>query len=256
MNNHTPKIRFARTRSLWFGITLPYKSVRLVFTNSSLFLWSVLPIVLTFVLYVYGISVLQEYVIGLFQSYITNWGFGPESFLGKTLMFFTKIFLWVIAALTFAFASSIVASPFNDVLAEKSEKFGCPPLPPVTDKSFKQFVRLIGIDLIKTVATAFAAILAVLFSWVPILNLVAFVIAFLLLTFQFISYPQTRRGIGLRKGSKFLWDHMYSSIGFGATLAFLFAIPFFSSFILPIAVVGGTLLAARAPGSPQIAALK
>ncbi len=35
-----------------------------------------------------------------------------------------------------------------------------------------------------------------------------------------------------------------------------FAFPFLSSFILPLAVVGGTLLAARAPGSSHITPLK
>ena len=256
MNNTTPKVYFQRIRSFWFGLTLPYKAARIILTNRPLLFWSVLPIILTFVLYIYGISALQEYAIGLLQSHIVEWGFSPGSVIGWSFVFFGKVFLWVVAALTFAFASSIVASPFNDYLAERSEQFAYPPLPPVINKSLKQQVKLVGIDLFKTVAATFAAIFAILFIWVPILNLIAFIIAFLLVTFQYISYPQTRRAIGLKMGARFLWDHIFACTGFGATLTFLFAIPFFASLILPIAVVGGTLLVARASGSSQIAALK
>ena len=256
MNNTIFNVFFQRIQSFWFGLTLPYSAARIILSNRPLFFWSILPIILTFVLYIYGISTLQEYAIGLLQSYIVEWGFKPGSVIGWSFIFFGKLFLWVVAALTFTFASSIVASPFNDYLAEKSEKFAYPPLPPVKNKSFKQQIKLIGIDLIKTIAVTFAAIFAILFAWVPILNIVAFLIAFLLVTFQYTSYPQTRRAIGLKMGARFLWDHIFACAGFGATLTFLFAIPFLASIILPIAVVGGTLLVARAPGSSQIAALK
>ncbi|MCR4313075.1 MAG: hypothetical protein NUV58_02410, partial [Candidatus Roizmanbacteria bacterium] len=77
-----------------------------------------------------------------------------------------------------------------------------------------------------------------------------------LVTFQYISYPQTRRDVGIRQGAKFLWHHIYACTGFGSIFLLLFAIPFLSSFVLPLAVIGGTLLAARAPGSPQLSPLK
>ncbi len=245
-----------RIRCIWFGFTLPYKAAILILTNRNLLIWSLLPIVLTTVLYIFGISALQDWAIGLLQNTIGKWGISPESWSAWTLLLMGKMIIWVVAALTFTFASSIVASPFNDLLAEKSEKFAFPPLPPVTNKSFKQQVKLIIIDLIKTIAAAAAAIVAMIMSWIPALNIVSFVVAFLLITFQYISYPQTRRGIGLRKGSKFLWDHIFACAGFGAILTFLFAIPFLASFVLPLAVVGGTLLFAKSPGLDDQTALK
>ena len=256
MDIKLPRTHFKRIRSFWFGLILPYRSAKLIITNKPLFFWASLPIALTFILYIYGISKLQEYATGLLQNHIIEWGFSPESLIGWSLMFLGKVFFWVVAALTFAFSSSIVASPFNDILAERSENYAYPPLPPVAKKTFKQQVHLIGIDLLKTIAAAFAAIIAIIFSWLPGFNIVAFIIAFLLVTFQYISYPQTRRGIGLREGVRFLWTHIYACTGFGAMLTFLFAVPFFSSFILPVAVTGGTLLAARATGTDNVYALK
>ncbi len=211
---------------------------------------------LTFILFIYGISQLQDWAVALLQEGVAGLGFGPDSWIGWFFVLSGKIILWMVAALTFIFTSSIVASPFNDVLAKRSEEFTETPLPPVTNKSLKQNVQLIGIDLFKTMTAFVAAVFAIIFCWVPVVNVFAFILAFLLVTFQYISYPQTRRSIGLREGAKFLWHHIYACTGFGAILSFLFAIPFLSCFVLPIAVVGGTLLVARAPGTSELFRLK
>ena len=199
---------------------------------------------------------MQDWAVALLQESVAGLGFGPDSWIGWFFVLSGKIILWMVAALTFIFTSSIVASPFNDILAKRSEEFTETPLPPVTNKSLKQNVQLIGIDLFKTATAFIAAVFAIIFCWVPVVNVFAFILAFLLVTFQYISYPQTRRSIGLREGAKFLWNHIYACTGFGAILSFLFAIPFLSSFVLPIAVVGGTLLAARAPGTSELFRLK
>ena len=114
--------------------------------------------------------------------------------------------------------------------------------------SFEQ----IFIDIVKSIASAGVGIIALLLSWVPIVNIFAFALAFLLVAFQYISYPQTRRGIGLIDGAGFLRRHFFASVGFGTTVTILYMIPFLSSFMLPLAVVGGTLLVARAGGSPAL----
>ncbi len=69
---------------------------------------------------------------------------------------------------------------------------------------------------------------------------------FLLVTFQFVSFPQTRRGEGVLDGIRFLGRNFWVSLGFGMSIAFLFALPLVSTLALPIAVVGGTLLYAHA----------
>jgi len=256
MNTIPLKKNFLRTRSLWFGLTLPYQALKLIFINKSLLFWSALPLVLTLILFIYGISTLQNCAIALLQECVAKLGFSSDSLIGKSFMFSGKIILCMVAALTFVFTSSIVASPFNDILAERTERFTEIPLPSVTKKTLKVHVILIGIDLFKTVITFSATVFAIMFFWVPILNIFAFILTFLFVTFQYISYPQTRRSVGLRRGAKFLWHHIYACTGFGAILSFLFAIPFLSSFVLPLAVVGGTLLVARALGAPQLSPLK
>lgn len=249
MKLFSPGIYFQqRARSLWFGLTLPYRAGCLILSSGTLLFWSVLPVILTFVLYVYGISTLQGYAIGFLRAHIVEWVGSPDGIIGMSVMFLGRMSLWVVAAFTFAVVSSMVASPFNDRLAERTEGYTLPPLPPAVCKSIRQQIKLVGIDIFKTMSVAFAGLFALLVLLVPVLNIIAFVIVSLLVTFQYISYPQTRRGIGLARGARFLWDHIFACAGFGAALTVLFAVPFFSSIVLPVAVTGGTILVARAQG--------
>lgn len=212
--------------------------------------------VLTLALYSVLIGALQDRARELFLAYFQTWGWNPESWAAGLVLLFTKVLLFVIGGLTFSVVASIIASPFNDLLAEATEPWCVPRLPPVSETSWQDKLRLIGIDVTKSLAATVALILAVVTSWIPIVNAVSFAAAMLLMTFQFISYPQTRRGVRLRQGVAFLWRHLFACVGFGASLTFLFALPVISSVALPLAVVGGTLLVARAPGDHDQPPLK
>lgn len=241
-----------RFSSFMYGVTLPWRSFQLVLQKRPLMLWSLLPIVITFILYFYVILGVQTAAEDAVRKLIENWGWDAQGFLAGVLIILSKITLWIAGAFTFTIGSSIVASPFNDFLAEKTESYAEPPLPPVANQSWKQAIHLIGVDLIKSIVATGVGIMAILLSLIPIVNIVAFTVTFLLITFQYISYPQTRRGIKLSEGTGFLWRHLFACVGFGGTVTLLYTIPFLGSFVLPIAVVGGTLLVARAPGNPAL----
>ncbi len=211
--------------------------------------------IVTAFVYFFIIIELQEWATDQIRTLISSWGWNPEHWIAWILTMFSQLLILIVSALTFTFTSSIIASPFNDFLAERSEKFTPIALPPSHASGFKNQARLVIIDLFKTFASALAALVAILVSWVPVVNLITFLISFLLVCFQYTSYPQTRRGIGLLEGSRFLWRHLYACAGFGAAISFLFMLPLVSVLALPIAVVGGTLLVARASGNAEIAPL-
>ena len=51
-----------------------------------------------------------------------------------------------------------------------------------------------------------------------------------LLCFQYLSYPQARRGLGIFKSIAFLFKFPFACLGFGGAVSLLFAIPLISSF--------------------------
>ncbi|MBI4924542.1 MAG: EI24 domain-containing protein [Bdellovibrio sp.] len=243
--SHLP-ILFKRIRSFWFGCTLPISSARLILAKPQLIFWSVLPIVITLFLYFFLIQKAQDVAKNLLIYYFLQMGLDPTGIILKAVLLMSRVFLWILSMFTFSFIASVASSPFNDILAECTEKWTMPSLKLVSKINFKEKLKLIGIDLLKTIATAIAVVVALSFSWLPVINIIVFVLAFLLLTFQYLSYPQTRRSEDLKHSLKFLWKHLYACLGFGVSFSVLFAIPLLSSLALPLAVVGGTLLYARA----------
>jgi uncharacterized protein involved in cysteine biosynthesis len=245
---HLPMIgRSARLRSLMAGAVLPWEAAKLIFERPTLLLWASLPLLITLVLYYYVIGGLTAMAQALVSGWFITWGLNPQGLVVWSLEIMAGLALALVAAVTFAFTSSVVASPFNDLLARRTERYATPPLPAAGEATAAQQMRVIWIDLFKAVAAGTASLVALLVVWIPVVNLISFASA-ALISFQYLSYPQTRRGIGLGGGLLFLWRHAYACAGFGATISFLFAIPFLGSFALPVAVVGGTLLASRCPG--------
>ena len=242
--------------SLFYGFSLPLRAASLVLTRPRLILWSAFPVAITIALYVYALAGIRAWMQAHVLAWLTGVGLDPNGWAALGVLALTHVVLFVIGGATFSSVAVLLSSPFNDFLAESAEPYAVPPLPPAAPATWRSRARLIAIDMAKTAAALTMAILTLLVSWVPFLDVVALTMTFLLLTFQFISYPQTRRGVRLGAGLKFLFRHFFACAGFGATLAILFAIPFISCFFLPLAVVGGTLLVARAPGSAALTPLR
>lgn len=246
---------FMRLHSFWFGLTLPIRAFRFIFSHPVLVFWSVLPIGLTLLLSGFLIKSLQEWAQQRLLILLTGWGLSPEGWLAWIALAFSQILLFLVAALSFSFVAGIAAAPFNDFLAENTERWASPKLSPVPQS--RGWLRLVGLDVVKTIIATAAMIVAFALSFVPVIGFVAVGAIFLLMTFQYISYPQTRRGHGLGEGFRFIARHLFACLGFGLGFTFLFSIPLVSSLALPLAVVGGTLLVARAPGgsSPDLKGL-
>lgn len=237
-------------RSFIFGFTLPLRALRLIFRRKVLLAWAALPLVLTLSLSIWGVSWMKSKLVGFGMHWLANQGYSTESLTVQAAIFFLQIVLFVLAAVSFSFLATVLASPFNDFLSEATEPHcGLPRLPAETT-TFRWKIRAVRLDITKTVLVTIAQLLligvGIIGFWIPGLNLIPFIIAFWLLTFQFISYPQTRRGEAFGFSLRFLFRHAFASLGFGAAIGILFAIPFLSAFALPLAVVGGTLLYARA----------
>lgn len=244
-----------RIASLWFGFTLPFAAGKLIVGKPKLLLWSALPIVLTLALSIWGVAWVKAKLVAMSATWLAAQGYAPDSFAVQAAMVLLQIVLFVVAAVSFSFLAGVVASPFNDFLAETAEPYAKPGLPALRPEqtSVAWKIRAVWIDIVKTAVVTTVQIglvfIGVLAFWLPGLNMIPFAIALWLMTFQFVSYPQTRRGEGFGVSVRFLMRHFFASLGFGSAVGILFAIPILSAFAFPLAVVGGTLLYARAAAS-------
>jgi CysZ protein len=241
-----------RVASFFYGLLLPWTALRLILRKPSLFLWASIPIAITLAFSIWGAAWAKAKLVSLGTVWLAGLGYAPDSWVATVALIFLQIVIFVVAAISFSIVATIVASPFNDFLSEAVEPFCAPspPSPPPPEAStLRGKIRAVRVDIAKTLAVGviqLALILAGVFGfWIPGVNLIPLLLAFWLLSFQFVTYPQTRRGEGFGRSMRFLFRHAFATLGFGASIGTLFAIPIVSAFALPLAVVGGTLLYAR-----------
>ena len=239
--------------SFVFGLLLPFRAARLILSRRSLFLWSLLPVAISIALYSIVLIHLQDFAREGVLHLWADWGWNPTGWGATLTVMFVKVLVWVLGAVTFSVGASVIASPFNDFLAEAAER-AAPALLAAPSPSVGDRIQQVFIDASKSIAALIAGLVALALSWIPGLNLAAMIAVWLLVAFQYISYPQTRRGENLVQALRFLLSHFFSCLGLGITLSFGFALPLVSVFVLPVAVVSGTLLYARAmaPSLPKL----
>jgi CysZ protein len=138
----------------------------------------------------------------------------------------------------------ILSTPFNEWLSNKTEAILG--ISVQTDgSSWSLFFKQISIDLLKTVFAICIIFLSLVLTLVPLINaLVPFLTSYVF-AFQFLTYSQTRRKMGLNQSLGFIFNHPFECLGFGIVTGLGFSVPIFSLFFLPLSVIGGTLLFSR-----------
>jgi len=222
------------------GLLIPFQAFKLIFDKTELLGVSLAPIISAVVVFSILIYALMAGVWTLVHSIYLS------SVSNYTGLIFILVSALALSALSFfatsllTFLMSLLASPFNDILAEKTEiALGIKNVP---HWSTGRFFRVLWIDLRKSVVTLFSAIIFSLGMLLPVANIIFFIGLALLNTFTFITYPQSRREQGILQSLKWIGNHFYLSLGFGTITLILFTIPVIDFFALPISVVGGTLL--------------
>ena len=234
--------RFHPLRAFLLGFFLPLTSTRLVLREPALLTRAAIPLALTVgVIWFLGES-LKTGIQGLLLGILTWAGVDPSGWVGLIVGGIALVSALVVGVVVFSGVGSLIATPFNDWLAEATEKHTTPVLLPAPTPSVMQTLRHLLLDFFKTLVSMAALAGAFLLSLIPVLQFAAPVIAAYALVFQYLTYPQTRRGEGVSKSLEFMKQNPALCLGFGFSHLLLFSIPIVSAFTLPVAVVGGTLL--------------
>lgn len=221
------------------GLSTPLRAFQTILKYPRLMFLSLFPIFMTVL-----VAALCFYAVLVGALSIANHWF--QNWIGSYAGMATGIFAFIIGlfSLYLLFHSvglllSLIASPFNDWLAEETERaLGKAPV------ALTLFVllRVFFLDLRKTLLTLTASIGLWFLALMPGVGLLAPFGFALVTTLTFISYPQSRRQLGLIECLTWMRDHFFASLGFGFSTLILFGIPVLNAFAIPLSVVGGTLL--------------
>lgn len=248
--------RRTRLRALLSGLALPFRAARFLATHRSLWLSAIAPA------FIHGVLLVGAAVFVLsYADAAATWIGAPPG--DATLEGIVLSVLWyglyvliVVLGLIAAYAttllvSGVVASPFNDVLAARTEgllrpadaaaptdagPFWCEAL-----RSLRSTALIVGLYL---ALMAPILLLNVLPGWGSAAATVlgAGVSAFFL-ALEFTDMALTRHGYRLREKLRLLRLHAPLTMGFGLSISLLLWIPGLNLLCVPIAVVGGTALA-------------
>ncbi len=163
-------------------------------------------------------------------------------------------FLWVVAALltavlvffSFTVVGNLIASPFNDLLSEKTELAirghadGIP-------FSLKEIGRILIDESKKLLVFVVGMALLLLLNFIPgfgtlVYSVLSFIFTVYFLAIQYTSYVFGRKGQGFREQRRFISSRNFMAFGFGTGVLCLLAVPFLQFFCIPLAVVGATRL--------------
>ncbi|MCA9574595.1 MAG: EI24 domain-containing protein [Sandaracinaceae bacterium] len=238
------------------GFRYPFRGARFVYLqHPGLVRFWIVPILITFLL-----LTLVFYQLGSHHAEWTDaiWA-SPE---GEGVWASVKrglhaVFDWgltfLLAAagvLVVAALASIIAAPFNDLLSEEVERrvtgVGGPPF--TLSALLRDTVRTVRVEVTKLVLYACVMLpLFVLQFLIPVVGALlytafGFVFTATYFAVDYVDWPATRRGYGVRRRAALVRSRFLPMFGFGAGVYLFLLIPIVNLFFMPAAVAGGTLL--------------
>lgn len=232
------------------GFFAPFRSIRFLITHPGLLRYIVIPFLINLVVFSGSVYLGFDF----FNDSVVNMIPQGEAWYWALLYYF----IWVVAVLvtaiivffSFTVVGNLIASPFNDLLSERTEQL----LSGIKNEesfSFKQFAR----DALLTLATEvkklsiFVCVMLflLLLNFIPgigsaIYSVLAVALTLFFLVVEYMGYVFSRKRMTFREQRRYIFSRNLKMLGFGAGVLSLLAIPFLQFACIPIAVVGGTQL--------------
>ncbi len=244
-----------RLPAFFQGVAYSFYGYRIVRRHPELARYWVWPIVLTFCALSTGL-----YLAVRMHDELTAWMWtepvraGAFGYVLSALHSVLEVVVFLLSAL-FAVVlssalSSVMAAPFNDALSEAIERRegGNSAVSFAWSRVLRDLSRTLRVELFKLVLylavivpSWFASFLFPGIGHAVHLAFSAVVTAFYL-AIDYVDWPASRRGYGLRARLALFQRAPLLMLGFGFSLSALLFVPFLNLFLMPIAVAGGTRL--------------
>jgi len=181
------------------------------------------------------------------------WNYGFFGIISIIIIFIIGllfIFWILIVIVTFLLIASIIASIFNDILAERTEKIKKGNMPKQVHSLFclpKIYFFIIKVEIIKISFYLFIQLLLFCLNIVPVFGSIAYfflggIFTIYFIGFEYIDYSLSRRFLPFKEKYNLLLIYKWRVFGYGSVLSLLLMIPIINIVVMSLAVVGGTLI--------------
>jgi CysZ protein len=230
------------------GFFSPFYALRFILDHRRLLKYILIPFTINLVVFSLAIYLGLDF----FNSFISH--HIPQ---GEVWYWFLlNYLLWIIAFLltavlvffTFAVVGNLIASPFNDILSEKTEAIltGRQGEEPFRLTVFLQDARRTLFDETrKMLLFVLVMVLLLLLNLIPVVGSVLYPVLSAGLTIYFLAveytgYTFTRKHLSYKDQRGYIFKNKSLLFGFGTGLLLVLAIPLFQFLCIPLGVVGGT----------------
>ena len=230
------------------GFFAPFRSLRILRHNPRLLQYIVIPFLINLVVFSGAVYLGLDFFGNTVVEYIPQ----GEAWYWSVLYWF----LWVVAVLltavlvffSFTVVGNLLASPFNDLLSERTEEVLSGR---INDEpfSFGRFLR----DAWQTILLearkmwVFVAIMVLILplNLLPgignsIYTVLAVSLTLFFLCFEYLGFVMVRKRQFFREQKNYIMARKILMLGFSCGVMALLAIPFFQLLCIPLAVVGAT----------------
>ena len=194
-----------------------------------------------------------EWITNLFPEWLFTAILWAIKLLPQWMISTLKFLVWLSCAflfgLTFTTLTLFFASPFNGLLAEKTEQL-LNKREDVSQESYLTILTSIPRSITRELSKLmhhFKLVLAVIFiSFIPFLNSLAPILWLLIgawmMYIHFLDYPMDNHNYNIRCVRQFGRANLTLSLGFGGMVSILAIIPVINILLIPSAVIGATIL--------------
>lgn len=235
--------------NLFKGFSIPFDSFGEIRRNSSLWRYIMVPLIINVLIFGAGFTLLWMFRVDLIELI---WIFPGDSWWLEILWYAMGVIVFALASLMAYFLFTplgcLIASPFNDSLAGRSEQIFDPEIEQTEiPLSARAIFATIGKELGKVLAVSIVIGISLLLHLIPGVGSVLSIIftAFFgswVFSMEYLDYPMSRHGYSLSEITAMIRNNRGYCMGFGLGAMLLLMIPVVNLLCIPVCVVGATKL--------------
>jgi len=233
------------------GISYLFKALPLL-TQKGIKSFVIIPLIINIFFFsigiYFGFSYFGEYMDKMLDtSGLWNWVAAIVEFIKPLLYILFGVTLFVLIFYTFSIVANIIASPFNSLLAEATEKHLTGKTMDDTDsfkKIMKELIPTILMELRKLIYMILWSIpfLIMLFV-IPIIGpIIWFLFTAWMMSLQYMDYPMGNHKLKFSEQRALQGKQRLFSLGFGSVTMGAAMIPFVNFIVMPTAVIAATMI--------------
>ncbi|AMV71716.1 EI24 domain-containing protein [Desulfuromonas carbonis] len=232
------------------GFFSPFQSGRFLLQHPRLIRFILFPLSINILVFTAAVWAGLKFFAGTVTQYLPQGDAWYWALVTYLVWFLAVLLTMVLVFFSFSLVGALLASPFNDLLSERTEELitGFRPEQPfqlrgfligalqtLADESRKIFLFLTGMALL-LLLNLLPGIGTVLFGVLSVLWTLVF------LVIEYTGYIASRKGMRLAAQRHYLLQRKLAMLGFGCGLLCLLAVPLLQFLTIPLGVIAATRL--------------